>query len=65
MKGFKPINNNQGEGIIKIRIEEPSGALLENWTIMMSDLGKWTNLMRKKYKIIDKQESDRDLEWIR
>jgi len=65
---FKSIRYNQGEGLVKIKIEEPSGALLENWTIMMSDLGKWVRLMKRKYgKLIDREEpsKDKDIDWIK
>ena len=65
--GYKKIKYNSGEGIVKIRIEEESGALMENWTIMFSDLGKWVSQMRRKYgSIVDgKRNDDKDLDWIR
>ena len=45
----------------KIKILDETGALMENWTIMMSDLGKWASLMRQKYGIKDNR--DKDLDW--
>ena len=64
---YKKIKYGTGEGIVKIRIEEDTGALLENWTIMMSDLSRWAKLMRKKYgsQIESKEDKDRDLDWLR
>lgn len=65
----KPIKYNSGESIIKIRIEEPSGALMENWTVMASDLWKWARAMRLKYGLnFDEKKktvNDRDLDWMR
>jgi hypothetical protein len=63
--GFKPIKYNAGESMVKIKVLEPTGALLENWTIMMSDLGKFANLMRRKYGVNMAKEKDKDLDWIR
>lgn len=66
MRKFKPIKYNTGEGIVKIKIEESDGALLENWTIMLSDLGQWAKFMRRKYgNRIESNKDDRDLDWIR
>lgn len=59
--GFRPIKHNSGEGMAKIKILDENGTLLENWTIMMSDLGRWADMMRKKYGI--KNKEDRDLDW--
>jgi len=59
---FKKINYNLGENIVKIKIEDSTGARQENWTIMMSDLGKFVDLMHRKYGNIKK---DRDLDWTR
>ena len=61
--GFKNIRYNTGECLVKIRIENETGALLENWTIMFSDLAKWFNTMRRKYGI--KGTKDTDLDWAR
>lgn len=62
--GFKKIKYNRGEGLVKIKIEDESGARMENWTIMMSDLGQWTNMMIRKYGL-DKKPifNDKDLDW--
>lgn len=62
--GFKKIRYNTGEGLVKIKIEDESGAKQENWTIMMSDLAKWSRLMCRKYGIGDnKIKRDKDLDW--
>ena len=62
--GFKKIKYNTGEGLVKIRIEDESGARMENWTIMMSDLWQWADMMIRKYGLDKKGKfSDRDLDW--
>jgi len=48
------------EPIVKIKIEDESGAKMGDWTIMMSDLDRWANLMRRKYGV----KNERDLDWI-
>jgi len=64
--GFKKIRYHTGEGLVKIKIEDETGAKQESWTIMMSDLGQWANIMRKKYGIKDKvTKRDKDLDWAR
>ena len=60
----KPIRYNIGENIVKIRIEDETGAVIENWTVMMSDLWKWARTIRLKYGVSFKEkEIDKDLEW--
>jgi len=62
--GFKKLKYNTGEGLVKLKIEDASGARIENWTIMMSDLGKLTKLLCRKYGInYNTGEKNRDLEW--
>lgn len=62
--GFKKIRYHTGEGLVKIRIEDETGAKMENWTIMMSDLGQWANMMFKKYGISrNGKKLDKDLGW--
>ena len=64
--GFKGIKYGSGEGIVKIRIEEDSGALMERWTIMMSDLGNWFRIMKKKYgDRVESKKDNRDLDWLK
>lgn len=64
--GLKKIRQNTGECLIKIRIEEDSGALLEKWTIMMSDLGKWFKIMKKKYgNRVETRNDNQDLDWLK
>ena len=63
---FKRLRYNSGEGRVKIKIEDDTGRLMENWTIMMSDLGKWVTLMHKKYGIVlEPEKKDRDLDWLK
>jgi len=63
---LKKIRYNSGEGLVKIKIEEDNGALIERWTIMMSDLGNWFRIMKKKYgDRVESKKDNRDLDWIR
>ena len=63
---LKKIRYNSGEGLVKVRIEEDSGALIERWTIMMSDLGSWFRIMKKKYgNRVESKKDNRDLDWLR
>lgn len=59
---FRSIRYNTGTGIMKVRIEDDTGALMENWTIMMSDFEDWAETMRRKYGITKKKK--KDLDWI-
>ena len=61
----KPIKYYSGEGICKIRIEDETGKMIENWTIMMSDLWKWARFMKLKYGVnfSDESSKDKDLDW--
>ena len=62
---IKKIRYNTGEGIVKIKIQEDSGASLENWTIMMSDLGNWFRIMKKKYgNKVEPKKDNKDLDWL-
>ena len=62
--GFKKINYHTGEGLVKIKIEDETGAKIESWTIMMSDLGQWSSMMRRKYGIKkEERHHDEDLGW--
>jgi len=62
--GFKSIKYHTGEGLVKIKIEDETGAKQESWTIMMSDLGQWSRMMCKKYGIDKpKRKHDSDLDW--
>jgi len=61
---FKKLKYNTGEGLVKLKIEDASGARIENWTIMLSDLGKLTKLLCRKYGIdYNTGEKNRDLDW--
>lgn len=63
--GFKKTSYNKGEGRVKIKIEDASGARIENWTVMMSDLGKLSKLLCRKYGIdcYTEQHKNKDLDW--
>ena len=65
--GFKKLRYNSGEGMCKIKILDDSGALMENWTIMMSDLENWFLQMKRKYgdTICSKKKIDHDLDWLK
>lgn len=64
--GFKKIKYNSGESIVNIKIQEIDGSILERWTVMMSDLGNWFRLMKRKYgNRVDEKEKDKDLNWIK
>jgi len=58
--GFKKITYGS-EGRLKIKIEDANGACEGNWTIMMSDLFQWAEIMRKKYGI----KHGTDLDWAK
>lgn len=62
--GFKKLKYNTGEGLVKMKIEDSSGARIENWTIMLSDLGKLSKLLCRKYGVdYNTGEKNRDLDW--
>lgn len=48
---FKTLKYNTGEGLVKMKIEDATGARIENWTIMLSDLGKLARLLCRKYGV--------------
>jgi len=63
---FKKITYGQGEGRAKIEIEDVDGSRMGNWTIMLSDLGQWADMMIRKYGLEKrKTNKDRDLDWAR
>ena len=62
---FKKIEYNKGN-LVKMKIEDATGARIENWTIMMSDLGKLSRLLCKKYGIdynTGEYRKEKDLDW--
>lgn len=62
---FKKIRTTPGDMIVEIKVRDENRSVLENWTIMMSDLGRWTNTMKQKYGIkSDKKKKDEDIDWI-
>ena len=63
---FKKIQYGSGEGLVKIKVEEDTGAIIERWTIMMSDLGNWFRVMKKKYgNRVESKKDNRDLDWLK
>lgn len=62
---FKKLKYNTGEGLVKMKIEDATGARMENWTIMMSDLGKLSRLLCRKYGIDYNtgKFKNQDLDW--
>ncbi len=62
--GFKKIRYDTGENIVKIKIEDETRRLIDTWTLMMSDLPNWFNIIKEKYGIKSK-EKDRSLDWAR
>ena len=64
---FKKIKHNSGDSIVQIKIIDETGARIENWTIMMKDLFKWTKTICRKYEIdMPKKEGlidKKDLDW--
>jgi len=63
--GFKKLKYNSGEGLIKMKIEDATGARIESWTIMMSDLGKLSKMLCNKYGISynTSEQKNKDLDW--
>ncbi len=60
---FKKVRYDSGENIVKIRVEDETRRLIDNWTFMMSDLQKWVDFIRSKYGIVF-HKKQQDLEWI-
>ena len=59
---FKKIRYNTGENIIKIKIQDETGRFIENWTLLMSDLPQWVEIISRKYGIRF-SKIPRDLFW--
>ena len=62
--GFSKINWNAGEVIAEIKIQEANGIKLGKWTIKAGDLGKFAQMVRKKFGI-NQNDRDEDLDWAR
>ncbi len=65
MGKFKPIRYNNGKEIFRVKIEDTTGAFLENWVFMKDDFERWAKLMKRKFGISDDKpkEIDKDLDW--
>lgn len=60
---FSNIKYNVGEEIFKVRIEDTSGALQEQWVFMKRDFVRWVKNICAKYGInLDKKT---DLDWTK
>ena len=57
--GFKKIRWNSGEVIAEIKIKEANGIPLGRWTISASELGKFAQMVRRKFGL----KRDDDLDW--
>lgn len=63
---LKPIREGKEE-IIEAKIRTPFGQS-ERWTVMMSDLWIWADIIAKRYNIKRKEnglEVDKDLDWLK
>jgi type II secretory pathway component PulM len=65
MRKFKPLKYNTGEGLVKIRMEDDTGAQIESYSIMFSDLALWFELMKHKYGMKTFTKEDKDLDWLK
>lgn len=69
--GIKQIRYHTGKEIFKVKIEDDSGAFIENWVFMRDDFPEWVRIMCKKFgfkfvKVTEKSESiDKDLDWTK
>lgn len=61
--GFKKISYHRGDYLMKVKIEDPSGAKEGNWTFMMSDLGQFVETMHRKYGISREPVESKELDW--
>ena len=60
---FRKIRYNTGEGLFKVKIEDDSGAIIENWTIMFNDFPEWVNTICRKYGFKVDSRPQTDLDW--
>ncbi|HDK42718.1 MAG TPA: hypothetical protein ENG87_05020 [Candidatus Pacearchaeota archaeon] len=58
---FKKVRFNAGDNVVEIKIKDETGKFIENWTVMMSDLYAWFNIMKMKYGLESKIK--KDLNW--
>jgi hypothetical protein len=64
--GFARIKYHSGQGIFKVRLEDESGALMENWVFMEKDFPNFVNIMCKKYGFkLKKPKKQTDLDWAK
>ena len=60
---FQRVRYDTGENIIEIKIRDGTGKFIENWVLMMSDLSKWVDIIRRKYGLRFEKQRERDLDW--
>jgi hypothetical protein len=63
---FSKIKYNRGQGIFKLRIEDSSGSLIENWVVMQHDFLDVVDIISNKYGLKRKGfglGKDKDLDW--
>ncbi len=62
--GFKKVRYDTGENVVRIKIEDETRRIIDTWTLMMSDLPNWFNIIKKKYGLTFKKREE-SLDWIR
>jgi len=60
---FQRVRYDTGENIIEIKIRDGTGKFIENWVLMMSDLSKWVDIIRRKYGLRFEKQREKDLDW--
>ena len=61
---FKKVRYDTGENVVRIKIEDETRRIIDTWTLMMSDLPNWFNIIKEKYGLKSK-ERDKGLDWAR
>lgn len=63
---MRKINYSTGEEIFKVKIEDSSGAFIENWVFLKNDLEEWVRIIKNKYGLKPREEkkADKDLDWL-
>ncbi len=61
---FKKVRYDIGENVVRIKIEDETRRIIDTWTLMMSDLPNWFNIIKEKYGLKSK-EKDKSLDWAR
>lgn len=62
---FKKIKYNSGREIFHLKVQDPTGAVLDKWVVMKDDFNKMVDIIKKKYGLKGKKISEEDdLSWI-